>query len=410
MNEFLIKNGLIVSGSTNISGSVTALSFIGSVSGSATSASFSSTASYVNPLSQSILITGSLELTGNSTISGILTANSSSTIAGPLTVNFGGITGGTSLFINGNTAHNGGRGISTTGYEYGIQASHTMTNNWNNNPQAAGVYGTGDIGINGSGNLIGVTGNSAFFTSLTGLSRINAKSSTTLLQIRGTGTTSATTALLVQDSNASNSLIVLDNRNVGINVLPSKSLHINGDYRQSYSIEYWNYYLDYAYTVFDGSDVGLAVNHQNVGSTYNNVYTIRKGNFAIGTSSTTDKFTVLGSSNFIGNTKLTGSLSITGSLSTSSAALTVYKSGSTTLDIQGSQGQLFSIVDSLSGSLMSVNDVSGLPILEVFSNDTVVMGTYGTPAVIITGSTMNVTGSLVTQGQVLDPAFIWFMS
>ena len=34
MNEFVVKNGLIVSGSTNVSGSVTAQSFTGSFSGS----------------------------------------------------------------------------------------------------------------------------------------------------------------------------------------------------------------------------------------------------------------------------------------------------------------------------------------------------------------------------------------
>jgi hypothetical protein len=107
---------------------------------------------------------------------------------------------------------------------------------------------------------------------------------------------------------------------------------------------------------------------------------------------------------------VTGSVSISSSFSTSGSALTVYKSGSSVLDIQGSQGQLFSVVDSLTGSLMSVNDVSGLPILEVFSDDRVVMGTYGNPALIISGSVANVTGSLVTQGQTIDPALIWFMS
>jgi hypothetical protein len=107
---------------------------------------------------------------------------------------------------------------------------------------------------------------------------------------------------------------------------------------------------------------------------------------------------------------VTGSVSISSSFSTSGSALIVYKSGSSVLDIQGSQGQLFSVVDSLTGSLMSVNDVSGLPILEVFSDDRVVMGTYGNPALIISGSVANVTGSLVTQGQTIDPALIWFMS
>jgi predicted RecA/RadA family phage recombinase len=59
----------------------------------------------------------------------------------------------------------------------------------------------------------------------------------------------------------------------------------------------------------------------------------------------------------------------------------------------GSQGELFSITDNLSGSLFSVNDISGLPILEVFSDDTVLIGDSVAPAlnttkrVSITGST-----------------------
>jgi hypothetical protein len=91
---------------------------------------------------------------------------------------------------------------------------------------------------------------------------------------------------------------------------------------------------------------------------------------------------------------VTGSFSISSSAGTNSA-IYAYKSGSTVLDIQGSQGQLFSVTDALSGSLMSVNDVSGLPILEVFSDDRVVMGTYGSPALTVTGSTLRATGSLL---------------
>jgi hypothetical protein len=95
----------------------------------------------------------------------------------------------------------------------------------------------------------------------------------------------------------------------------------------------------------------------------------------------------------IGTTTPTSRLSVSGSAGTGSA-IYAYKSGSTVLDIQGSQGQLFSVVDALSGSLMSVNDVSGLPILEVFSDDRVVMGTYGAPALIVTGSNTVISGSL----------------
>ena len=66
--------------------------------------------------------------------------------------------------------------------------------------------------------------------------------------------------------------------------------------------------------------------------------------------------------------------------------LIVQGSGSAILDIFGSQGQLFSVTDSLSGSLFSVNDISGIPIMEVFSDNTIKLGTYNQEAIIISGS------------------------
>lgn len=73
--------------------------------------------------------------------------------------------------------------------------------------------------------------------------------------------------------------------------------------------------------------------------------------------------------------------------------LIVNGSGSVVLDVQGSQGQLFSITDSLSGSLFKVSDISGIPIVEVFSDDTVNIGTYGAEAIKVDGSTAIVSGS-----------------
>ena len=51
--------------------------------------------------------------------------------------------------------------------------------------------------------------------------------------------------------------------------------------------------------------------------------------------------------------------------------LIVHGSGSTVLDIQGSQGQLFSITDDLTGDLFSVSDISGIPILNINSSGAV---------------------------------------
>ena len=61
-------------------------------------------------------------------------------------------------------------------------------------------------------------------------------------------------------------------------------------------------------------------------------------------------------------------------------------SGSTVIDVQGTQGQLFSVTDSLEGSLFTVSDISGIPIVEVCSDNTVKMGMFGSEALIVSGS------------------------
>ena len=83
-----------------------------------------------------------------------------------------------------------------------------------------------------------------------------------------------------------------------------------------------------------------------------------------------------------GTTRISGSFNT----ATSGSILTVIGSGSAQpiFTVQGSQGELFSITDSLSGSLFSVNDISGLPILEVFSDNTTLIGNYQDPMLITT--------------------------
>jgi hypothetical protein len=82
----------------------------------------------------------------------------------------------------------------------------------------------------------------------------------------------------------------------------------------------------------------------------------------------------------------------------SGSSLTVYGSGSAqpVFTVQGSSGELFSVTDSLTGSLFSVNDISGLPILEVFSDNTTLIGNYLDPMLITTAKvTQTNSGSFV---------------
>jgi len=73
--------------------------------------------------------------------------------------------------------------------------------------------------------------------------------------------------------------------------------------------------------------------------------------------------------------------------------LVVNGSGSVILDVQGSQGQLFSVTDVLSGSLFAVKDISGMPVIEAFSDDRVNIGTFNREAIKVSGSVASVTGS-----------------
>ena len=76
---------------------------------------------------------------------------------------------------------------------------------------------------------------------------------------------------------------------------------------------------------------------------------------------------------FTGDAVITGSLVINASSSTSQS-LSVVGSGSTVFDVIGSVGTLFSVDDDLTGTLFTVNDISGFPVLEASASGDVYIG------------------------------------
>jgi hypothetical protein len=57
-------------------------------------------------------------------------------------------------------------------------------------------------------------------------------------------------------------------------------------------------------------------------------------------------------------------------------SLNVYPTDNGTVSFEGSAGQLFSITNSLSGTIYSVNDVSGIPSIEVLDTGLIKLGQY----------------------------------
>ncbi len=85
---------------------------------------------------------------------------------------------------------------------------------------------------------------------------------------------------------------------------------------------------------------------------------------------------------------------------------TIISSGSTILLISGSQGTLFSIIDTTS-SVFSANNVSGLPVIEAFSDNTVKIGKYGSEQLIVSGSGITyISGRLIISNSSAVPESI----
>lgn len=143
-----------------------------------------------------------------------------------------------------------------------------------------------------------------------------------------------------------------------------------------------------ANTISATTYVNLPLDIRVTGATYSNntfTYTNNTGGTFNTLFNTVTGLTINGNLTVTGNTNIRAFSATSGTISGSGQnILTVVGSGNSTtspiFSVLGSNGELFSVSDSLTGSLFSVNDISGLPIVEVFSDSTILMGNYLAPS------------------------------
>jgi hypothetical protein len=321
--------------------------------------------------------TGSLlDLGGNIDTGSLLTTASFNSYTGSTTSQFAGtasfastasfITGSTNAFIQ------GGNSFGTTAL-FGTNDNQSLALETSGSTRMF-ISSNGTVGIGTITPTYGleIQGNS---NTLTGIRILNTTNSNTLnLLAQNTDSTiSSNNRVFIQSSTT---LAASAAGNIGIGVSNSTAgakLHTIGN------------------VLFGGiasTAVGASLHVRGSGATSATT------TFLVQNSTPTNILTVLDNGTVgIGRTPtqtldIAGTTRMSGSFNTaaSGSILTVQGSGSAQpiFTVLGSQGELFSIVDSLSGSLFSVNDISGLPILEVFSDGTTLIGDYLDPMLITT--------------------------
>ena len=101
----------------------------------------------------------------------------------------------------------------------------------------------------------------------------------------------------------------------------------------------------------------------------------------------TTSLAVTGNLSIVGNETLTGNLTLTGATNLrGTVTVTGNTTVSGTLSVIGATGQLFTIIDTSTGTLFGVNDGSGIPSLEVVDDGTVRVAQYGGNVGVGTGA------------------------
>ena len=93
-------------------------------------------------------------------------------------------------------------------------------------------------------------------------------------------------------------------------------------------------------------------------------------------------------------------ISSSSTVGASTASLSVEGSGSSVFTVDGTNGRLFSVTDEMSGSIFSANLISGLPVIEAFSDNKVTLGQFASPIIVETNADSNtiISGSSTSTG------------
>jgi hypothetical protein len=392
-----VLNAVSASFATSASYALSASSAVNAVTASyvlnAVSASFASTASYVNPLNQNVTITGSLTVITGSNIefqvlnTGVNIGNVISDIhnvTGSLRVS-GSITG--SLLGTASYATNA---LSSS---YALSASFAPASN--PFPFTGSAIITGSLIVTGSTFFKGDAYHSgslyvtASANSTTIGQFVGSRDSYIEFSVRNTSASlSASTDIAAYADNGNATANYID---MGIN----SSIYGGAPYDGIFLGR-----ANDSYLFNDGGNlyIGNANNTTASGSLFLFAHP-SGGSTGFGITVTGSRVGINKTGSISASLDVLGTTRISGSFNTaiSGSILTVYGSGSANpvFTVQGSQGELFSITDSLSGSLFSVNDISGLPILEVFSDSTTLIGNYQAPALYTTVKLSSISGSNV---------------
>ena len=194
-NQFVARNGIISKGDLIVTGSLTSTNgFTGSFSGSTSAPGLTTQVTYNN--------------------NGVLSADSGFVYSGS-NVGIGTTVPTEKLQIDGSSILAGSTLSKFYKYQYG---------------SGFAIWAMGGA----DGFDIKRESSTYFSISSGGNVRIGTTTSTAKLQVKGSGTTSATTAFRVENANASGSMVVLDDGNVGIGTnTPNTQLDLVGQYKQT---------------------------------------------------------------------------------------------------------------------------------------------------------------------------------